>query len=178
MSRFTLRPRLPLIIRGARWFSDFSKDVEIYTPTTSAVDNSWRPVVQDINSNAVATSCLGIFSVPPHPCLTVHQTTNTLDGLQLNGLSQGAAYGDNYQSATNYPLVRIVEEIVPFCIFGQNCPVPLVYYCRTHDHSNMGAATGNLLVSTSFDCPNVPIGFKGYLEVVANGIPGGGIPVI
>src|ERR1039458_4459060 len=52
---------------GQIWFSDFSKDVEIYTPTTSAVDNSWRPVVQDINSNAVATSCLGIFSVPPHP---------------------------------------------------------------------------------------------------------------
>jgi hypothetical protein len=163
---------------GQIWFSDFSKDVEIYTPTTSAVDNSWRPVVQDINSNAVATSCLGIFSVPPHPCLTVHQTTNTLDGLQLNGLSQGAAYGDDYQSATNYPLVSITEAVPPFCFNGVPCPTPRVYYCRTHDHSNMGVATGSLLVSTMFDCPNVPVGFVGYLNVVANGIQGGGIPVV
>jgi hypothetical protein len=42
----------------------------------------------------------------------------------------------------------------------------------------MGVATGNLLVTTKFDCPTVPTNFVGYLEVVANGIGGGGIPVI
>ena len=164
---------------GQIYFADF-QDVEIYTPTDQIAENSWYPVVQHINNHAVA-GCFGgpIFYLLPPPCLTISQgSTNTLDGLQLNGLSQGAAFGDDYQSATNYPLVRIVEEIVPFCLFGQSCPMPQVYYCRTHDHSNMGVATGNLLVSTKFECPNVPIGFTGYLEVVANGIAVDAAPVI
>ena len=61
---------------GQIWFSDFSQDVEIYTPTTATVDNSWRPVVQDINSNAVATFCTGITTLPPQPCLTVHNESS------------------------------------------------------------------------------------------------------
>ena len=168
---------------GQIWFSDFSTDVEIYTPADTGYSNSWAPVIQDITAFGKTTpvaSCFGhITTYPPPPCITISQSsTNMLDGYQLNGLSQGAAYGDDYQSATNYPLVRITEEQVFACLIGQNCPQPRVYYCRTHDHSNMGVATGDLLVSTSFDCPNVPIGFAGTLDVVANGIPGGFIPVI
>src|SRR5205085_9678239 len=30
-----------------------------------------------------------------------------LTGTQLNGISQGAAYGDDWQMATNYPIVRL-----------------------------------------------------------------------
>ena len=164
---------------GQIWFSDFSTDVEIYTPTDPGYESSWAPVIQDINNYAVA-NCYGhIIFGPPPPCLTISQgSTNTLDGFQLNGLSQGASYGDDYQSATNYPLVRITQEPRPYvCSPFQNCPPPLVYYCRSHDHSNMGVATGDLLVSTKFDCPNVPQGFVGNLEVVANGIPSGGITV-
>ena len=171
---------------GQIWFSDFSKDVEIYTPDETAADELWRPVVQHINGSA-AENCFssGLFvdpydPFPPNPC-TIHRTSpNTVDGLQLNGMSQGAAYGDDYQSATNYPLVSITEAL-PICfIFNGvgSCPTPHVYYCRTHDHSNMGVATGNLLVSTKFECPNVPTNFRGYLAVVANGIPGGFVPVI
>ena len=36
----------------------------------------------------------------------------------------------------------------------------------------MGVATGNLPVSTQFDCPGVPSG-RYELEVVTNGISGG-----
>ncbi len=165
---------------GQIYFADFSKDVEIYTPTSQVNENSWYPVVKDINNYAVANCFGSVYRPPlPPPCLTISQgNTNTLDGFQLNGLSQGAAFGDDYQSATNYPLVRIEEELIPFCIAGTSCPVPRVYYCRTHDHTSMGVATGSLLVSTKFDCPNVPVGFKGYLEVVANGISTEAAPVV
>jgi hypothetical protein len=74
-------------------------------------------------------------------------------------MSQGGAFGDEYQSATNYPIVRITDSN------------QIVYYCRTHDHTYMGVQTGNLAVATFFDCPAVPTGTVGNLEVVANGIP-------
>ena len=60
-------------------------------------------------------------------------------GFQFNGVSQGAAYGDDVQAATNYPLVRITN-----IINGH------VQYARTHDHSTMAVAS-NGLVSTHFD---------------------------
>ena len=163
---------------GQIFFTDFSKDVEIYTPTDQGYSNSWRPVVKHINNKSVANCIPPRFpGSPPPPCLIISQNgPNTLDGLQLNGLSQGAAYGDDYQSATNYPLVTITE--IQEACFDPPCqPPPHVYYCRTHDHDNMGVATGNLLVSTKFECPKVPKNFVGYLDVVANGISGGGITV-
>src|ERR1051325_5590725 len=36
--------------------------------------------------------------------------TYQLSGLQLNGLSDGAAFGDDYQSSTDYPLVQITND--------------------------------------------------------------------
>ena len=85
--------------------------------------------------------------------------TFRLSGTQLNGLSQGASYGDDATMATNYPLVRIRPA-------GQDA----VIYCRTHDHDSMGVATGSKNVSTNFDVPaTTPIG-PATLEVVANGI--------
>ena len=52
--------------------------------------------------------------------------------------SQGAAYGDDAQAATNYPLVRITNNATGH-----------VFYARTHDHSTMGVATGSATVSTA-----------------------------
>ena len=137
-------------------------------------------MVQHINNHAVA-GCFRrpFFYLLPPPCLTISQgSTNTLDGLQLNGLSQGAAFGDDYQSATNYPLVRIVEEIVPFCLFGRKLPDAASLLLPNSRSLQHGRGYRNLLVSTKFECPNVPIGFTGYLEVVANGIAVDAAPVI
>jgi hypothetical protein len=74
-------------------------------------------------------------------------------------MSQGAAYGDDVQAATNYPLVRIT-----------NLATGHVFYSRTHNHSKMAVAYSGL-VTTHFD---VPVGQEpgaSKLEVVANGIP-------
>ena len=69
------------------------------------------------------------------------------------------ALGDEEQTATNYPLVRIT-----------NTSSGIVVYARTHDHSTMGVATGSKTVSTNFDVPaNIGSG-PSTLVVVANGI--------
>ena len=58
-------------------------------------------------------------------------------GMQLNGLTQGAAYGDDFQDATNYPSVRIVNTVTGH-----------VFNCKTHNHSGMGVATAVLTCET------------------------------
>jgi len=75
-------------------------------------------------------------------------------------------YGDDAQSATNYPLVRITNNATSH-----------VFYARTHDHSTMGVATGSTQVSTLFDVPsNIELGAS-TLQVVSNGIPSAAVPV-
>jgi uncharacterized protein (TIGR03437 family) len=68
---------------------------------------------------------------------------------------------------TNYPLVRIA-----------NSATGHVSYCRTHDHSTMGVATGATPVSTHFDVPLSIESGPSILEVVANGIPSSPMTVL
>jgi hypothetical protein len=147
--------RMLLLPTGQVLFMDGGTDVEIYTPANQNYPLSWRPY---LGGCAQALDC---FVEEP-----ISQTeTTTSPGKRLNGLSQANAFGDEFQSATNYPLLRITN--VP----GTPGQQPEVYYCRTHNYSSMGVATGDLWVSMQYSCPNVPVGFSGYLEVVANGIP-------
>ena len=93
------------------------------------------------------------------PAAVTRGSSYTIDGTQFNGLSQGASFGDELETATNYPLVRLT-----------NVASGHVMYARTHDHSTMGVATRSALVSTHFDVPlNAEPGAT-RLEVVANGI--------
>ena len=94
------------------------------------------------------------------PSSVTRGATYTISGTQFNGLSQANAYGDENETATNYPLVRITNQSTGH-----------VFYARTHDHSTMAVATGSTIVSTNFDVPSdMEIGASS-LEVVANGIP-------
>ena len=80
-----------------------------------------------------------------------------LAGTKLNGISQGAAYGDDWQMSTNYPIVRLTS--------GSNA-----YYARTFNWSSAGVMTGSTPVTTEFTVPgSVPAGVYS-LVVVANGI--------
>jgi len=98
-------------------------------------------------------------SVLNYPASVTRGNSYAIEGTQFNGLSQGASYGDEFEAATNYPLVRLT-----------NAASGHVVYARTHDHSTMGVATGSALVSTQFDVPlNAELGATN-LEVVANGI--------
>jgi hypothetical protein len=83
-----------------------------------------------------------------------------LTGTQFNGISEGAAYGDDAQMDSNYPLSR----------FGDGAGS--VFYGRTYDWSDTGVATGNKSVSTDVSPPWASLLTSGpySFTVVANGI--------
>ena len=114
--------------------------VVLYNPTGSP-QASWAPTITKYPTSISAGSTYKIF------------------GTQFNGLSQAMSFGDEYQNATNYPLVRITNNASGH-----------VYYARTHDHSTMGVATGSKRVSTYFDVPSGIGSGASTLQVIANGI--------
>ena len=81
-------------------------------------------------------------------------------------MSEGAAYGDDAQAATHFPLVRITNNRTGH-----------VFYSRTHDHSSMAVASDDL-VSTRYDVSANQEPGAGKLEVVANGIPSPSVAVV
>jgi hypothetical protein len=94
--------------------------------------------------------------------LTAGSVNNVLFGQQLNGLSQNNSFGDDEQSDTNFPLVRLT------CVSG-GCPVGNVYWALTHDETTHSIAPG-IIVATKYDVPaSVPNGTYN-LNAVANGV--------
>jgi hypothetical protein len=120
---------------------------EVYNPS-GTYEAAWQPTI---------TSC---------PTSVTPGTTYEISGTQFNGLSQANAFGDEYQTATNYPLVRITNNAT-----GN------VVYAKTHGHSSMGVATGSATVSTNFDVPSTIGTGASTLVVVANGIPSAGYAI-
>jgi hypothetical protein len=88
-----------------------------------------------------------------------------LFGTQLNGLSEGAAFGDDYQMSTDYPLVQITDN-----------STGTVTYARTFGMTNRSIAPG-ADSCTSFALPaGTPQGAS-QLRVIANGIASAPISV-
>ncbi len=113
----------------------------VYT-TSGTYQAAWQPTITSYPSNVTRGS------------------TYQISGTQFNGLSQANSLGDEYETSTNFPLVRIT-----------NSATSHVFYARTHDHSTMGVATGSQTVSTNFDVPSGMETGASTLVVVANGIP-------
>jgi hypothetical protein len=124
---------------GQILFTDFSNDVELFISAGSQY-TGWTPSV-----------------ILPNLLLNPG-TTITLFGYKFNGATQNNAYGDDFQDATNYPLVRFTSTS------NGN-----VYYAKTHDHSTM--AVGYVGPTyTHVDIPaTIPPGSYN-LQVVVNGI--------
>ncbi len=141
--------RMLVLPTGQILFTDGSTTAEVYT-ASGTYQSAWEPSITSVAST-----------------LTVGSTNNSISGKQFNGLSQGAMYGDDAQMATNYPLVRITNNAT-----GN------VVYCKTHNHSTMGVATGSTVVSTEFDVPSTIGTGASELVVVANGIPSSPVAVM
>lgn len=123
---------------------DISTDVELYTPTITNKDRQFqRKIAPQV-----------VFAPP----VVTPGGSYPIEGFLFNGVTLGAAYGDDVQAATNYPLVRIT-----------NLATSHVFYSRTHDHSSMAVASP-WLVWTQFDVPSNQEWGPSLLQVVANGI--------
>ena len=121
--------------------------VQLYNPTGTYLP-AWAP------------------TIAASPGTITRGSTYSISGTQFNGLSQAASFGDEFETSTNYPLVRITNKASNH-----------VFYARTHDHSSMGVATGTAVVSTNFDVPAGAETGLSTLEVVANGIPSAAVTV-
>jgi hypothetical protein len=131
--------RLLVLPTGQVMEADGSSDVEIYNGT-SRVYAGIKPSISSV------------------PSTLTHGNTYTIKGKRFNGASQANYYGDDVQEATNYPLVRIVNNSTGH-----------VFYARTHGHSFMGVGS-NRNVSTMFDVPSGIETGASMLYVVVNGI--------
>lgn len=83
----------------------------------------------------------------------------SITGTLFNGITEGAAYGDDWQMSTNYPIVRLAS--------GSN-----VYYATTNNWNRIGAvSTGTLADTATFALPaGLPVGTYSVV-VVVNGNP-------
>jgi hypothetical protein len=120
--------------------SGASTTLQVYTAGGTAAA-AWKPTI--------TTS----------PAAVTRASTYSLSGTQLAGLSQGAAYGDDAQSNTNFPLVRI-----------RNNATGVVTYARTTAWSSMSINPGTSS-STRFTVPTTTPTGPSTIVVVANGIP-------
>jgi hypothetical protein len=82
-----------------------------------------------------------------------------ITGTLFDGISEGAAYGDDQQMATDFPIVRFTD--------GSGN----VYYGRTHDWSSTSIKTGGQVMSTEVTVPDAVLDFPNSfsLQVIANG---------
>jgi hypothetical protein len=128
--------------------TDFSKTVELYTGIGTPIA-AWGP------------------SIGKAPTTITAGKTYPISGKQFSGRTQGAYYGDDAQSASNYPIVRIT-----------NTATGDVTYARSSSFSKMSVQPG--IGSTAKF--TVPAGIEtgpSTLSVIANGIasPGVGVTV-
>jgi hypothetical protein len=125
---------------GQVLFDDGSNQMLVYN-AGGTPQASWRPSISWVNSTKLAPG-----------------STYALAGKQLAGLDQGAAYGDDVQDNTNFPLVRIT-----------NSATGAVTYARTSNWTSVSVAPGTKS-ATEFTVPaGTPTGTS-TLVVVANGI--------
>jgi hypothetical protein len=131
-----------LLPTGQILLSAQARSLFLFTPdpATSAPQDAWRPTIASCPGNLVGLA-----------------QSYTLQGTQLNGLSQAVSYGDDAGMATNYPLVQLSNAN------GD------VSYLPTSNFSTMAVATGTDTVSVDFLATGVPTG-PWQLRVIANGI--------
>jgi hypothetical protein len=122
---------------GTVLYSHFGSDLYVYQPVGSPLA-AGKPTISNITQNA--------------------DTSYHLTGTLLNGISEGAAYGDDAQMNGNYPLVRVTN------------PSGNIYYERTYNWSSTGVMTGNTTVTTEFTNSAALSPGTYSLVVVANGI--------
>jgi hypothetical protein len=131
-----------LFTTGSSSNSQALNQVFIYEPTNTTPLAAGKPAIISITQNS--------------------DGSYHLTGTGLNGISAGAAYGDDAQMDSNYPLVRFTNSASGDVLYG-----------RTYNWSSTGVMTGSTVVSTEFELPVGVLSNPGTysLVVVVNGNP-------
>jgi hypothetical protein len=128
--------RMLVLPSGQVLFSNTSSQLYVFTPGQAAVAAA-VPTITGITQNSD-----GSF---------------LLSGTGLNGINEGAAYGDDVEMSSNYPIVQLTGG-------GK------VYFARTYNWSSTGVATGSTPESTDFTLPiGLPVNTY-QVAVIANGV--------
>ncbi|MGA7462003.1 MAG: hypothetical protein WBW69_17365 [Candidatus Korobacteraceae bacterium] len=128
-----------MLPNGQVMFTDFSNDVELLTSAGSQY-TGWAPTL-----------------LLPNITMT-HGKTVLLNGTNFNGASQNNAYGDDFQDASNYPIVRFTNVSTGHVFFG-----------KTHDHNTMAVGYHGPSF-THVDIPSDIETGQTHLQVIVNGI--------
>jgi hypothetical protein len=113
--------RMVNLPNGQILFSD-STD-QLYVFNGGFPQSAWRPTISSVVNN--------------------NNGTYTLTGTQLNGMSEGSAYGDDVEMATNFPVIYL-----------KNASTGGVFYCRTTGWSNTWVQTGTTPETVNFTLPS------------------------
>ena len=134
----TYKANMLCLPNGQIMYSHMGTDLYVYTPAGSPLALG-KPVITGISANLD-----GSFH---------------LTGTGLNGISEGAIYGDDFQMNSNCPIVRI------------NHSNGNVYYARTFNWSSTSIMTGSRVLTTEYRLPaSMPAGAYSVVAV-ANGNP-------
>ena len=117
-----------------------------------ATQSSSQLYIYQPDGSPLAAGQPTITSIAPNADGSYHLT-----GTLLNGISEGAAYGDDWQMNSNYPIVRLTDAA------GN------VRYARTYNWSSTSVMTGNTPETTEFRLPPGLAAGTYSLVVVANG---------
>jgi hypothetical protein len=116
--------------------SDLSQ-IDVFTPD-GAPNPAWQPTITNITDKG--------------------NNSFTLTGTQLNGISEGSSFGDEDETASNYPIIALTDAS------GR------VSYARTFNWSGTGVATGSTPLSAEFTLPAGAAPGPYLVSVIANGI--------
>ncbi len=123
---------------GQLLLTDFNNQLAVYTPN-GGPQSAWQPTISSFTQQS--------------------GNNYLLTGTQLNGMNEGAAYGDDNQMAENYPIVRVTDT-----------KTGTVYYATSSQWSLVGVATGNTTETVNVALPSA-IGTDPFtIVVIADGI--------
>ena len=126
-----------MLPNGSVLYSRFSSTMYVYQPDGSPLATN-KPTIKTITQNTDGS----------------YQLSGTL----LNGVSAGAAYGDDNQMDSNYPIIRITNSA------GN------VAYARTYNWNSTTISSGTNVSTTQFVLPTGVTTGNYTLVVTANGI--------
>jgi hypothetical protein len=146
-----------LLPNGQIMLTNWTTDVEIFTPDGTSTPGGVAPTI----------------GCGPPPCPLMLGQSNVIFGLQMNGLSQANMYGDDFQDASNFPIVQLSTDSActyVVALLGTSSDFVLT----TDNYSRPNSIQAQNFTGTHFT-PTESGTY--YLNVIANGIPSNCIQV-